>query len=39
MEFLNNMQDKCNVFDDLIANIISSKKKNHIVTELYIRGR
>ena len=36
------MQDKCNVltvFDDLIANIISSKKKNHIVTELYIRRR
>ena len=27
------------VFDDMIANMISNKKLNPIVTELFIRGR
>ena len=33
---------KCNVlivFDDVVANMISNKKLNPIVTELFIRGR
>ena len=27
------------VFDDIIANTLSDKKLNHIVTELFIGGR
>ena len=27
------------VFDDLIADMLSNKKRNRIVTELFIRGR
>ena len=27
------------VFDDLVADVISSKKPNSMVTELFIRGR
>ena len=27
------------VFDDLIADMLSNKKRNPIVTELFIRGR
>ena len=27
------------VFDDMIADIINNKKRNPIVTELFIRGR
>ena len=27
------------VFDDMIANMLSNKKLNPIVTELFIRGR
>ena len=27
------------IFDDMIANMLSNKKPNRIVTELFIRGR
>ena len=35
----NKERNKLIVFVDLIANIISNKKLNKIVTELFIRGR
>ena len=37
-----NPSKKCNVFivfDDMIADMISNKKRNPIVTELFIKGR
>ena len=34
-----NPSRKCNVLDDMIADMISTKKVCPIVTELFIRGR
>ena len=36
---LNNKHKILIVFDDMIANMLSNKKLNPIVTELFIRGR
>ena len=35
----NKKQKKLIVFDDIIADMLSKKKLNKIVTELFIRGR
>ena len=34
-----NPSRKCNVFEDMIADMISNKKRSPIVTELFIRGQ
>ena len=35
----NKKQKMLIVFDDMVADMLSNKKLNHIVTELFLRGR